>query len=192
MNEFSSRLMDVMSCFDQLRKSEIEAKIKAACKLIVSSLSANKPLLVCGNGGSAADAQHISAELVGRFLLERRALNVICLSSNTSIITAWGNDYDYDSIFARQVEAHGYNCGVLLCLSTSGNSINVIKALRAAKHLGMDTIGMTGQGGGNMSSLCDGLIDVPSKVTPRIQEMHLVIYHFLCEQIELALVNKVT
>jgi D-sedoheptulose 7-phosphate isomerase len=192
MNEFSSRLMDVMSCFDQLRKSEIEAKIKAACKLIVSSLSANKPLLVCGNGGSAADAQHISAELVGRFLLERRALNVICLSSNTAIITAWGNDYDYDSIFARQVEAHGYNCGVLMCLSTSGNSINVIKALKVAKHLGMDTIGMTGQGGGNMSSLCDILIDVPSKVTPRIQEMHLVIYHFLCEQIELALVNKVT
>ena len=192
MNEFSSRLIDVVSCFDQLQQSDIVAKIEAAVALIVPCLRANKPLLVCGNGGSAADAQHISGELVGRFLLERRALNVICLSANTAIITAWANDYDYESIFARQVEAHGNNGGVLLCLSTSGNSMNVIKALSVAKHLGIKTIGMTGEGGGDMASLCDVLIDVPSRVTPRVQEMHLVIYHFLCEQIELALVKKVT
>ena len=189
MNEFARRLIDVTSCFDLLQQSDIAAKIDAAVALIVPSLSANKPLLVCGNGGSAADAQHISGELVGRFLVERRALNVICLSANTSIITAWANDYDYESIFARQVEAHGNNGGVLLCISTSGNSKNIIKALSVAKHLGMATIGLTGAGGGRIASLCDVLIDVPSRETPRVQEMHLVIYHFLCEQIELALVK---
>ena len=192
MIEFSHRLTDVVSCFDQLQKSDIASKIEAAGALIIHSLAANKPLLICGNGGSAADAQHISGELVGRFLLERRALNVICLSANTAIITAWANDYDYESIFARQVEAHGNNGGVLLCLSTSGNSKNVIAALGVAKHLGMATIGMTGEGGGHMAQLCDVLIDVPSKVTPRVQEMHLVIYHFLCEQIELELVKEKT
>ena len=192
MNGFTGRLMDVVSGFDRLQKSDIAVKIEAAGALIVPTLSANKPLLVCGNGGSAADAQHISGELVGRFLLERRALNVISLSANTAIITAWANDYDYESIFARQVEAHGNNGGVLLCISTSNNSKNVIKALSVAKHLGMATIGMTGEGGGRMASLCDVLIDVPSRSTPRIQEMHLVIYHFLCEQIELALVKEAT
>jgi D-sedoheptulose 7-phosphate isomerase len=190
MNGFSRRLMDVVSSFDRLQQSDIEAKIESACALIIHSLNANKPLLICGNGGSAADAQHISCELVGRFLAERRALNVICLSANTSIITALANDYDYESIFARQVEAHGNNGGVLLCISTSGNSKNVIKALSMAKHLGMATIGMTGEGGGRMATLCDVLIDVPSRVTPRVQEMHLVIYHFLCEKIELALVKE--
>jgi D-sedoheptulose 7-phosphate isomerase len=192
MNEFSRRLNDVVSGFDRLQQSEVAVNIDAAIALIVPALSANKPLLVCGNGGSAADAQHISGELVGRFLLERKALNVICLSSNSSIITAWANDYNFESIFARQVEAHGNNGGVLLCISTSGNSKNILKALSAAKNLGLATIGMTGEGGGSMASLCDVLIDVPSRHTPRVQEMHLVVYHFLCEQIELALVKAVT
>ena len=189
MNEFSRRLIDVVSGFNRLQQSDIAEKIEAAGSLIVPSLSADKPLLVCGNGGSAADALHISGELVGRYLVERRALNVICLSANAAIITAWANDYHYDSIFARQVEAHGNKGGVLLCISTSGNSKNIIKALSVAKHLGMATIGMTGEGGGRMASLCDVLIDVPSRVTPRVQEMHSVIYHFLCEKIELELVK---
>ncbi len=192
MKEFARRMMEVRFLFDRLQQTDVAAKIEEACALIVSSLSANRPLLVCGNGGSAADALHISGELVGRFLVERRALNVICLTANAAIITAWANDYDYESIFSRQVEAHGNNGGVLLCISTSGNSKNVIKALSMAKHLGMATIGMTGEGGGGMASLCDVLIDVPSNVTPRVQEMHLVIYHFLCEQIELALVKTAT
>jgi D-sedoheptulose 7-phosphate isomerase len=187
MNEFSHRLQDVVSGLEILKLSNTAAKIDAALNLLVPSLSANKPLLLCGNGGSAADALHISGELVGRFLAERRALNVICLTANSAIITAWANDYDFESIFSRQVEAHGHNGGVLLCISTSGNSINVIKALESAKNIGMTTIGMTGEGGGGMAPLCDVLIDVPSRLTPRIQEMHLVIYHFLCEQIELAL-----
>ena len=189
MNEFAQRMMEVCSFFERLQQSDIAAKIDAACDLIVPSLSANKPLLICGNGGSAADALHISGELVGRFLVARRALNVICLSANAAIITAWANDYDYESIFARQVEAHGNNGGILLCISTSGNSKNVLKALSMAKHLGLATIGMTGEGGGGMASFCDVLIDVPSTVTPRIQEMHLIIYHFLCEKIELSLVK---
>ena len=188
MSKFESRLIEVVTGLNSLEQSDIGTKIEAAIALIVPSLNQNKPLLVCGNGGSAADASHISGELVGRFLEERRALNVICLSMNTAFITAWSNDYDYDSIFSRQVEAHGSTGGVLLCISTSGNSKNVIKALSAAKHIGLATIGLTGEGGGRMASFCDVLIDVPSKVTPRIQEMHLVIYHFLCEQIELAMV----
>ena len=127
---------------------------------------------------------HISGELVGRFLSERKALNVICLSANASVITAWANDYDYESVFSRQVEAHGGGGGVLLCLSTSGNSKNVVKALMAAKQNGLSTVGLTGNGGGAMASLCDVLIDVPSQSTPRVQEMHSVIYHYLCERIE--------
>ena len=190
MNEFSNRLKDVVSCFDLLQQTNIAEKIEAASALIVPSLSINQPLLLCGNGGSAADAAHISGELVGRFLLERRALNVICLSANTAITTALGNDYGQESIFARQVEAHGNNGGVLFCLSTSGNSKNIIAALDMAKRLGLATIGMTGEGGGHMAPLCDVLIDVPSRLTPRVQEMHLVIYHFLCEQIELALFKE--
>ncbi len=190
MNEFSNRLKDVVSCFDLLQQTNIAEKIEAASALIVPSLSINQPLLLCGNGGSAADAEHISGELVGRFLLERRALNVICLSANTAITTALGNDYGQESIFARQVEAHGNNGGVLFCLSTSGNSKNIIAALDMAKRLGLATIGMTGEGGGHMAPLCDVLIDVPSRLTPRVQEMHLVIYHFLCEQIELALFKE--
>ena len=112
MTEFSRRLKDVVTCFDQLQQTDIAVKIEVAISLIVPSLRVNKPLLLCGNGGSASDAEHISGELVGRFLLERRALNVICLSANTAIITALGNDYDNEIIFARQVEAHGNNGGV--------------------------------------------------------------------------------
>ena len=141
MNALSSRLLDVVSNFEALKQSDTAAKIEAALDLIIPSLRANKPLLLCGNGGSAADALHISGELVGRFLAERRALNVISLSANPAIMTAWANDYDFQSIFSRQVEAHGNNGGVLLCISTSGNSINVVRALEAAKKLKLATVG---------------------------------------------------
>ncbi len=186
MAGFNEHLTTVRFAFERLQQSNVTQKMDAALNLIIPALSANRPLFVCGNGGSASDALHISGELVGRFLSERKALNVICLSANVSVMTAWANDYDYDSIFERQVEAHGSAGGVLLCLSTSGNSRNVTRALKAAKQMGLPTVGLTGTGGGAMAPLCEVLIDVPSNSTPRVQEMHLIIYHYLCERIEAA------
>lgn len=162
----------------------LDARMDRAVEACVAALSVNKPMLVCGNGGSAADAMHIAGELVGRYLRERRALNVICLSANPSVMTAWANDYDYVSGFAREVEAHAQPGGVLLALSTSGNSPNVVRALEAAKAAGMTTVGLTGAGGGKMADLCDVLLDVPSRKTPEIQQVHICLYHFLCEAIE--------
>jgi D-sedoheptulose 7-phosphate isomerase len=161
-----------------------EASIKAAIDSCSATLERRLPMLVCGNGGSASDAMHITGELVGRFLKERRALNAICLSSNPAVLTAWSNDYTFDTVFARQVEAYGVEGGVVLGLSTSGNSANVIRAFEAAKGLGMTTIGLTGEGGGRMKALCDHLIAVPSRSTPMIQQAHLCLYHYLCAGIE--------
>jgi len=155
-----------------------------AIALIAETLDGNKPFLVCGNGGSASDAMHIAGELVGRFLKERRALNCICLSSNPSVLTAWSNDYSYDTVFSRQVEAYGTAGGAILGISTSGNSKNVIEAFRAARDTGMKTIGLTGEGGGKMAELCDVLIDVPSTSTPLIQQVHICLYHYICEKVE--------
>lgn len=186
MVEFKHRLAEVKNLFENLHQSNVSDQIEAALDLIVPSLERDQPMLVCGNGGSAADALHITGELVGRFLVERKALNVICLSANVSVLTAWANDYEYESIFSRQVEAHGVSGGVLFCLSTSGKSKNVLRALETAKKMGLSTIGITGKGGGAMAQLCDVLIDVPSNSTPRVQEMHLVVYHYLCERIESA------
>ncbi len=143
-------------------------------------------MLACGNGGSAADAQHIVGELVGRFLAERRALRAICLSANVATLTALGNDYGFDRVFSRQVEAHGEAGGVLLALSTSGNSANVLAALETARGMGLITIGFTGEGGGRMAPLCDHLIAVPSRFTPVIQQVHLCLYHHFCAAVEQA------
>lgn len=159
-------------------------QLEPAARLIAQALKADKPLLVCGNGGSAADAQHITGELVGRFLKERQALRCICLSDNPAVLTALGNDYGYATVFARQVEAYGQAGGAVLGLSTSGNSENVVAAFEKARSLGMTTIALTGQGGGKLAALSDILIDVPSSHTPDIQQVHLCLYHFLCERIE--------
>ncbi len=164
--------------------NELIDRIEKSIELVLKNINLEKPLLVCGNGGSSADAEHIVGELVGRFLKERRAINAISLSSNSAAITAWSNDYDYSTIFSRQVEAHGKNGGVLFGISTSGNSKNVINAVKKAKELKMDTICLTGEGGGELAKYCDLLIDVPSKKTPRIQEVHIIIYHYICERLE--------
>lgn len=161
-----------------------ESTVEAAADAVVTALAAGRPLLVCGNGGSAADALHITGELVGRFLLERRALKAICLADNVAVLTAWANDYDYASVFARQVEAYGEPGGVLLGLSTSGNSPNVVAAFDKARALGMATIALTGEGGGKLAALSDHLLAVPSRSTPLIQQVHLCLYHYLCERIE--------
>jgi D-sedoheptulose 7-phosphate isomerase len=122
--------------------------------------------------------------LVGKFLLQRRAINAICLSTNASVLTAWANDVDYETVFSRQVEAHAQPGAVLWAISTSGNSPNVVSAVKTARELGVKVIGMTGEGGGKLAGHCDVLLDVPSKATPRIQEVHLVWYHYLCEALE--------
>ncbi len=151
---------------------------------ITHALRHRKPLLVCGNGGSAADAMHIAGELVGRFLKERQALKCIALSADPAVLTAWSNDYGYETVFSRQVEAHAETGGVLLGLSTSGNSPNVIEAFKTARMHEMLTIGMTGEGGGKLAMHSDILIDVPSKHTPYIQQIHLCLYHYICQKVE--------
>ena len=160
------------------------ARADEAVDALVGALVAAKPVLVCGNGGSASDAMHITGELVGRFLKERRALNCICLSSNPAVLTAWSNDYDFETVFARQVEAYGAAGGVIIGLSTSGNSGNVIAAFAKAREAGMKTIGLTGEGGGRMAEVSDILIDVPTRLTPLIQQVHICLYHYICEQVE--------
>jgi len=161
-----------------------DAAMERAVAGICAALRGGKPLLVCGNGGSASDAMHIVGELVGRFLAERRAYKAICLSSNPAVLTAWANDYSYETVFSRQVEAYGEDGAVLLGLSTSGNSPNVVKAFEAARAQGMLTVALTGEGGGRLAPLSDVLIAVPSRHTPLIQQVHLCLYHFICEQVE--------
>ncbi|WP_272910971.1 D-sedoheptulose-7-phosphate isomerase [Falsiroseomonas oryziterrae] len=180
-------LADAEALLEATRGAGMAARMDAAVAATARALAAGKPLLVCGNGGSAADAQHIVGELVGRFLKERRALKAICLSSNAAVLTAWSNDYDYATVFARQVEAYAEPGGVLIGLSTSGNSANVVLAFEAARRLGMTTIGFTGEGGGRMAPLTDHLFAVPSRFTPAIQQVHLVLYHCFCAGLEEAL-----
>lgn len=160
------------------------AKMERALELCIAALKGGVPILVCGNGGSASDAMHITGELVGRFLKERKALNCICLSDNPATLTAWANDIGYDSIFSRQVEAYGGKGGVLIAISTSGNSPNVVQAAEKAKQMGLSVIGLTGQGGGKLAPYCDVLLDAPSKHTPLVQQVHICLYHYLCEYIE--------
>lgn len=154
---------------------------------IVACYKQGGKVLWCGNGGSAADSQHLSAELSGRFYYDRPPLNSEALHVNTSYITAVANDYSYDVIYSRLVKAMGKPGDVLIGLSTSGNSANVIKALEEANAIGMVTVGMTGETGGKMKDLCRHLINIPSKDTPRIQECHMLLGHTICEMVEIKL-----
>jgi D-sedoheptulose 7-phosphate isomerase len=177
-------LGDAEALLARTRAAGLGPRLEQAAAVTASALAAGRPLLVCGNGGSAADSQHIVGELVGRFLRERRALRAICLASNPAVLTAWANDYSFDDVFARQVEAHAEPGGVLLGLSTSGNSPNVVRGFEAARRLGLTTIALTGEGGGQLAPLADILLAVPSRFTPAIQQVHLVLYHALCAGIE--------
>ena len=167
---------------DVLKKTieELENDIEEAGELIVSTLKAGNKVLLFGNGGSAGDAQHIAAELTGRYKTERQALPAVALTTDTSAITASGNDYGFDRIFDRQVEAIGKEGDLLIGISTSGNSRNVLRALAYGKDNGMNTIGLSGKGGGDMRPLCDINLIIPSDDTARIQEMHITIGHILC------------
>jgi D-sedoheptulose 7-phosphate isomerase len=155
-----------------------------AASAIVTCLRAGKKVLLFGNGGSAADAQHLAAEFVGRFVRERRALPAIAFTTDSSILTAVGNDYGFDQVFSRQVQAFGTAGDVALGITTSGNSPNVLHALKEARALGLKTIGLAGRDGGALKGLVDFPIVVPSKNTARVQECHLAIEHLLCELVE--------
>jgi D-sedoheptulose 7-phosphate isomerase len=155
--------------------------------LLIERYEAGNKLLVAGNGGSAADAQHIAAEFVSRFNFDRPGLPALALTTDTSILTAVGNDYGYDQLFRRQIEANGVGGDIFLGISTSGNSPNILQALEAARLKGITTFGLTGKTGGKMRDLCDHCLCVPSEDTPRIQEAHILIGHTLCAMVELAL-----
>lgn len=162
----------------------LENDIKKACEMAVATLKAGGKILLCGNGGSAADAQHIAAELTGRYKTERGALAGIALTTDTSALTAIGNDYGYEFVFSRQLEALGREGDLLIAISTSGNSGNVLKALELARKIGIKTIGLSGRTGGAMNELCELNLVVPSNDTPRIQEMHIMIGHIICQAID--------
>jgi D-sedoheptulose 7-phosphate isomerase len=156
---------------------------EAACLITAAYKGGNKTLLA-GNGGSAADAQHIAGELVSKFYFDRPGIASLALTTNTSVITAIGNDYGYDKLFERQIQAQGVYGDVFIGISTSGTSENIVKALAACKDKGISTIGFTGAGGGMMQAFCDISIVVPSRETPRIQESHILIGHILCCLVE--------
>lgn len=160
------------------------ADIARAAETIASSLRSGGGVLVFGNGGSAADAQHISGELVGRFAMERKGLRAVALTTDASVMTSLSNDYGYDAIFARQIEALGRPGDIALAISTSGNSPNILRGIETAKKNGMTVIGLSGRGGGLMRDICDILIVIPSDDTPRIQEGHTLVYHILCGLVE--------
>lgn len=185
-------LREVIANIERLADLDFGPRLQAAADATARALTQRKTVLIAGNGGSAADALHIAAELVGRFRHERPAYNAIALTGNTATLTALGNDYSFDEIFARQVEAYGEAGGALIAISTSGNSKNVIRAAQAAHRLGMTVIGLTGQGGGSLRDHADILLDVPSAVTAHVQEMHVCLYHALCDSVERLLAPSAT
>jgi D-sedoheptulose 7-phosphate isomerase len=158
--------------------------LQQAGEAIIETFRKDGKVLFCGNGGSAADAQHLAAELSGRFYYDRPPLFAEALHVNTSYLTAVANDYAFDKVYSRLVEAKGRKGDALIALSTSGNSPNVVKAIQTANAIGMTTIGFTGADGGQMKNLCNHLLNIPSSDTPRIQEAHILLGHILCEIIE--------
>ena len=178
-NEFSSHLETIQAVMNHT-----ETDLESAAIIAVETLKRGNKILLCGNGGSAADAQHIAAELTGRYKSERRGLPGIALTTDTSALTAISNDYGYDRVFDRQVEALANEGDLLIGISTSGNSANIISALKLAKELGCSTVGFSGRDGGKMNEVCDVNLVVPSDNTPRIQEMHILFGHTICQIID--------
>ena len=186
-----SVIADSIATKQQLLADEsLLQKINEVVDLSIACYKNGGKIIFCGNGGSAADAQHIAAELSGRFYFDRPPLFAEALHVNTSYLTAVGNDYGYDEVFARMVRAMGKEGDILFGLSTSGNSPNVMKAAKDAKALGMTVVGMTGEKGGKLRGVADVLLNMPSNDTPRIQECHLLIGHLLCQIIEAELFPK--
>ena len=183
MKQISETLNEISNNFIKLLDQSIP-DIQQASKLIIKSLQSGKKIMFCGNGGSAADAQHLSAELVGRYMKNRKPLASIALTTDTSILTSVGNDYGFDQIFSRQLEALGSSGDILVGISTSGNSKNILNAFKVASDLGVTSIALTGKDGGIAKQISDYSIVVDSDSTARIQEAHILIGHILCEIIE--------
>lgn len=181
-----------LQCFTHAFNSDYCAAIAQVTEIMSRQLQAGHKILICGNGGSASDAQHIAAELIGRFQFNRQALPAIALTTNSSSLTAISNDYSFDIVFSRQVEALGQPGDILWGLSTSGKSTNVLHALKCAKDKGLITIGMAGNNGGLFSEFVDYPLFVSEKNTPYIQEIHLITYHQICEQVEAQLFGQKT
>ncbi len=188
-NVIRQRIREHAAAVGRLGDSHV-AEIAAAAAMLNECLAAGGTVFVCGNGGSAADAQHIACELVGRFLLERRALPAVALSTDTSILTAIGNDYGYEPVFARQAEALVRDGDVLWALSTSGNSANVIAAIAAAHRKGGKVLGFVGGSGGAMADLCDVCFIAPADGSFAVQQIHQVAYHAICELVEAAAADR--
>lgn len=165
-------------------------RISSFSKLLEETYRSGGKVLFCGNGGSAGDAQHLAAELSGRFYLNRAPLYAEALHVNSSYVTAVANDFGYEEVYARMVEACGRPGDVLVAISTSGNSANIIRAIDRAKQLGMVVVGMTGATGGKMADLCDLVVNIPSEDTPRIQESHILVGHIICELVEKSLFSQ--
>lgn len=180
-------IIEELNDHQQLIKKVIEqltGDIEAACDMIVSAIKNGHKVLTAGNGGSAADAQHIAAELSGRFVKQRKALPGIALTTDTSALTAIANDYGYDHVFSRQVEALAQPGDLFIGISTSGNSQGILNAIETANNIGCKTLGLSGRDGGKMNGLCDLNIIIPSDTTARIQEMHILVGHILCKAVD--------
>src|SRR6266487_6044278 len=185
MNKIKDIIASSISVKQQILSDEtMLEKIAEAVDVVTAAFSNGNKVLFCGNGGSAADAQHLAAEFSGRFYKDRKALPSEALHCNTSYLTAVANDYSYDVVYSRIVDGIGVSGDVLIGLSTSGNSENIIKAFETAKTKNITTIGFTGETGGKMKELSDYLFNVPSKDTPRVQESHIMIGHIICELVE--------
>ncbi len=178
------RFLDHLEVASAVMNSGILQQLEHVAAAVKEALARGNKVMFCGNGGSAADSQHLAAEFVGRFQKERAGLPAIALTVDTSILTAVGNDYGYDKVFVRQVEALARPGDVLVGISTSGNSANVVQAVELAKAKGVFCVGMTAAGGGRLAQLCDECLAVPAKVTARAQEMHILIGHILCELVD--------
>jgi D-sedoheptulose 7-phosphate isomerase len=178
----------IQSSIDLRKEVMADDKLLETVQLVANAMTAtfaaSGKVLFCGNGGSAADAQHLAAELSGRYYYDRPPLYAEALHTNTSFVTAVANDYSFDEVYARMVKAAGRKGDVLVAISTSGNSPNIIKALRAATEAGMITVGLAGKEGGKMKTLCSLLLNVPSNDTPRIQEVHIMLGHIICQIVE--------
>jgi len=185
----SAQLKEHRAVLDRI-EAELAGQIARIAVRLVETMKIGNKLLIMGNGGSAADAQHFAAEIVGRFKMERPALPAIALSTDTSIITAIGNDYGFERIFSRQVEALAAPGDALIAISTSGNSANILQALLTGRQAGCSAIGLLGKDGGTIKEICDLSLIIPSDDTPRIQEGHITVIHILCDLIEQTLFGR--
>lgn len=185
MDLFSTNLHEHIDLFGNL--IGLGPDVERVCETVAASLGAGGKLLICGNGGSASDSQHMAAEFTGRFIKDRPPMAAIALSTDTSALTCIGNDYSFAEVFSRQVQALGRPGDCLIGISTSGNSLNVLNALEAANSIGMTTIGLLGRDGGKIVAICKHSIVVPNNVTARIQEAHILIIHTICGSVEMSL-----